>query len=495
MMLKSLAKEFTKPLTILFKKSIDLSKLPYCWKTSNISVIFKKGMKYLAGNYRPISLTSVLCKILESIIREHLVDHMLINGLFTEKQYGFISGRSAALQLLRVLDEWSEALDNGDAIDAIYMDFQKAFDTVPHRRLLRKVKAYGFVTNIVDWLADFLTGRTQVVNIKGESSEAKHIKSGIPQGSVLGPFLFLLFVNDIPELVKSMLYLFADDNKIWRVIANRKDKELLQTYLETVFNWSKVWLMRIHPDKSAHLRIGQQMDVPQYEYTVGVKHVHYKTQEKDLGVLIDNSLSFNAHICEKVKKANMMAGWVRRSFQFLNTDVFNLLYKSLVRSHLEYAISVWSPHLAKHIDQIEEVQMRATKMVPKLKNMPYPDRLRSLRLPTLSYRRIRGDMINTYKMLSGIYHKECCPKMTTMLDKTGRQGRHSKYLFQERSKLDLRKYSFTQRVVNIWNSLPEEVVSATTVDRFKGALDKHWNDKPIKYHYKEHPKGISVTRK
>ena len=164
---------------------------------------------------------------------------MLRNGLFTDKQYGFLSGRSTALQLLRVLDEWSEAIDAGKEIDIIYMDYRKAFDTVPHKRLMEKVKAYGFTDTIVDWLEDFLTERKQKVLIKGHCSEEKQIKSGIPQGSVLGPFLFLIFINDLPEIVTSFVYLFADDNKVWKDITSNLDKKILQHDLDKIFEWCK----------------------------------------------------------------------------------------------------------------------------------------------------------------------------------------------------------------------------------------------------------------
>jgi hypothetical protein len=359
---------------------------------------------------------------------------------------------------------------------------------------MKKVQAYGFTENIEEWLSDFLIGRSQVVNIKGEHSEAKNIKSGIPQGSVLGPFLFVLFVNDLPEIVRSMLFLFADDSKISRAISENNDKIILQNDLDAIVKWSDTWLMRIHPDKSAHVRIGKQMEVPQYEYMVGVRHVNYSTQEKDLGVVIDYELKFDAHIHEKVKKANMMAGWVRRSFLYIDKYVFNMLYKSLVRSHLEHAAPVWNPHLARNIDKIEEVQIRATKMVPGLRSMTYPDRLKHLQLPTLVYRRIRGDMINVFKIMTGKYHAECCPKLTTTKEKTGFQGKHSKYLYQDRSRLDVRKFSFTQRVSSIWNTLPEDVVSAENVDIFKGRLDEHWEEEPVKYDYKAPLSHVRITR-
>jgi hypothetical protein len=230
--------------------------------------------------------------------------------------------------------------------------------------------------------------------------------------------MFLLFVNDLPQLVKSCLYLFADDNKIWRSIKNLEDKKALQKDLDIIYDWSKIWLMQIHPDKSAHMQIGSEMENPQFEYTVGTSAVKYSTIEKDLGVEIDSKLSFDEHITNKAKKANMMAGWIRRSFQYMTKDIFNLLYKALVRHHLEYCASVWNPYLQRHIDKIEEVQIRATKMIPELKNKSYSERLKALNLPTLTYRRLRGDMIDVYKVMHQKYHKECCPKFVMMEEMT-----------------------------------------------------------------------------
>ena len=180
-----------------------------------------------------------------------------------------------------------QKLDQGDDIDIIYMDYRKAFDTVPHMRLMEKVKGYGFTENIVAWIEDFLTERKQKVIINGEVSKEKTIKSGIPQGSVLGPLLFLIFVNDLPELTTSLVYLFADDNKVSKAIKNYKDKQILQKDLDIIYNWSKIWQLQIHPDKLAHMHIGDEMETPEYEYTVGNMPVKFSTNEKDLGVIID----------------------------------------------------------------------------------------------------------------------------------------------------------------------------------------------------------------
>jgi hypothetical protein len=190
--------------------------IPKEWKKATISAIFKKGNRSMAGNYRPVSLTSVVCKLLEKIIRQHIIKHMKINKLFSNKHFGFISGRSTSLQLLEILDKWTEAIYKGTYVDVIYMDFQKAFDKVPHKRLMGKANPYVLDNPLLEWIEDFLTGRTQRVSINGSTSDWKEETSGIPQGSVLGPLMFILFINDLPDGIKSDVYLFADDTKIFK---------------------------------------------------------------------------------------------------------------------------------------------------------------------------------------------------------------------------------------------------------------------------------------
>jgi ribonuclease P/MRP protein subunit RPP40 len=302
---------------------------------------------------------------------------------------------------LEVLDKWTEALDMGLSIDCVYMDYRKAFDTVPHKRLLSKMRAYGISEQLVEWTQDFLSNWTQQVVVNGKSSELTNVTSGIPQGSVLGPLLFVIFINDLPDTVKSDTYLFADDTKIFNIIRNVDDQDTLQEDLDKLATWSDTWLLGFHPEKCKYMTICKSEESKDYKLCGST--LEQVESENDIGVTVDSELKFEEHIEEKVKKANQMFAVIRRSFHYLSEKSFIPLYKALVRSHLDFASSVWAPTSMKHIEMIEGVQRRATKQLPGMKDLSYAERLEKLKLPTLSYRRARGDMIEVYKILLGIY--------------------------------------------------------------------------------------------
>ena len=490
--LHEIRENITEIITIIFSTSLRTRTLPIEWKHAKVAAIYKKGNKTLPLNYRPVSLTAILCKTLESIIRDHVIKHMKENDLFSPKQFGFISGRSTTLQLLQVLDLWTQILDEGGNIDVLYCDFMKAFDKVPHKRLVHKVSKYGIKGDVLGWIDSFLSGRTQCVSINNVDSTTMPVTSGIPQGSVLGPLLFVIYINDLPDVVdvNTFIFLFADDTKAFRNIKCISDQVTMQKDIDNLTNWSNRWLLKFHPDKCVAMQLGPSCLT--CSYTMEGHTLESSDCEKDLGVYIDRRLNFDKHIDEKIKKANKVLAIMRKTFTHMDSQIFCLLFKGIVRPHLEYAQSVWSPHSTGQIDRLEDVQRRATKLIPGFYNLDYPERLRRLKLPTLAYRRIRGDMIEVYKMLAprGGYDQKV-PSIFKINSRPSHWS-HSKQIYHRGANKNTLLHSFTRRVQDIWNNLPEQVVSATTyvesvgdnvesILAFEIALDKHWEDQELLY--------------
>ena len=485
----------------MFNLSLQSSKMPEEWKIGEISAIFKKGNRRSPMNYRPVSLTSIVCKRLESLVREEIISHMRSNKLFSPYQYGFIDKRSTTLQLLYVLDKWTEIIDDGGTIDAIYMVFMKAFDKVPHERLLRKVEAYGIGGPLLGWIRSFLTGRKQRVRVGEDSSKWTQVTSGIPQGSVLGPTLFVLYINDLPDSIQnnSTAVMFADDTKLFARTDTPKDKEKLQEDLDCVCKWSSLWLLKFHPDKCKVLSLGYKLDetpptinmvTNSEDGSANQVKLEATTCEKDIGVHVDDNLSFKDHIYTKIKKASAVMGIIRRTFDYLDQNMFLQLFKSLVRPLIETSVAVWAPYKKTYIAELERVQRRATKQLPGLKHLEYLERLIEIGLPTLVFRRLRGDMIEIFKIMAGIYDNEVTPTIPKGNEHT--RG-HQRKIFIRGARLNLRKNFFTVRVGQVWNKLSEEVVMAKDVNTFKRLLDKHWKYHPCRYDHKIDPYDLLAS--
>ena len=206
------------PLSMLFQKSLNEGVVPLQWLEACITAIYKKGLKDIVGNYRPVSLTSVICKVMESIVRDEVVDHMDMNNILSNEQHGFVPRRNCVTNLLTCIEIWTRMVEDGESIDIIYTDFAKAFDSVPHQRLLEKVRNFGITGNVHNWMKSFLSARKQGVCVEAELSSWACAKIGIPQVSVLGPTLFIIFINDMPDIVRSVCLLFAGDAKMFRSI-------------------------------------------------------------------------------------------------------------------------------------------------------------------------------------------------------------------------------------------------------------------------------------
>jgi ribonuclease P/MRP protein subunit RPP40 len=384
-----------------------------------------------------------------------------------DTQHGFVKKRSCLTNLLEFLEFVSNYIDRGFPVDVIYLDFQKAFDKVPHRRLMLKINSLGISGSIFKWIENWLQDREQKVVMLGSSSRWIKVKSGVPQGSVLGPLLFLIYINDIDEVVASKILKFADDTKLYGVVANQQDIERLKNDLKNLCNWSADWLMLFNVDKCKVMHFGYNNS--KSTYGMNGKDLEEISEERDLGVIVQQDLKWSKQCSKSVSTANRILGMIKRSFCYLSKDVLLKLYKSLVRPHLEYCVQAWRPYLKKDIELIEGVQRRATKLTKSLKDETYENRLKKLHLTTMETRRLRGDLIEVFKMFKGMDNLDV--HKFFQLTNAPTRG-HSLKLVKHGCNLDVRKFCFSHRVVNTWNSLSEDIVACDSINSFKTKLDK-----------------------
>ena len=383
---------------------------------------------------------------------------------------------------MTVFESWTDTIEAGKCLDTVYFDYKKAFDSVAHRRLLGKLDSNGIRvgTQIYNLIEDYLSDRVQRVVLNGVMSHSAPVVSGVPQGSVLGPLLFLIFVNDMPKAVLNHIRLFADDTKLYSEVNDVKDCELLQEDIEALESWANKWQLSFHPGKCKVLRVGSRH--PEFQYLMhdgdNTVNLDFVNSETDLGVITDKGLTFTDHIDSKAKKANQIVALIRRSFHYLDCSMFTNLFKTLVRPILEYAHSAWFPSFIYDVKKLENVQRRATKMVPGLQNLEYGERLKKLKLPSLEYRRARGDMIEVFKILNGYYDVEF-PWLVRDLDSVTR-GNDFK-LKKPNCKTTSKRRMFSFRVINDWNSLSNDIVNSPSLNWFKNRLDKFWLDKQYAY--------------
>ena len=398
--LKELASHLATPISCLLNKCFECGRIPNDWKNSDVICIFKKGDKSDPGNYRPVSLTCILSKIAESFMKEYIYNFLESNKYLCDEQHGFRSHRSCTTQLLLVSDIISKRIEDGLDTDVIYLDFQKAFDKVPHRRLLLKLAAAGIKGSALGFITDFLHNRKCRIKVNGSFSTKSSVKSGIPQGSVIGPLLFIIFINDLPIGMHNYCMMFADDTKIFGAPG-----PVLQLDVDKASEWACKWQMNFNINKCKVLHFTMQEDLA-YEYRMPDNNtictITATNKEKDIGVIFDNNLLFNSHITATVNKCQGILSVIKRTFTFLDENILTLLYVALIRPIVEYSNVIWTPHLKKHINMIGGIQRRATRMIPTLSNLSYPERLDKLNLFSLSYRRRRGDLIQVYKIMHSI---------------------------------------------------------------------------------------------
>ena len=478
-LLRSISDSIAVPLATIFKRSLDEGVVPEDWRLANVTPIYKKGGKSKVGNYRPVSLTAIICKLMEGIIKDAVTRHLLANDLLAHSQHGFMQRKSCLTNLLEYLDELTRLVDEGHNVDVVYLDFSKAFDKVAHVRLLRKLEAVGVGGAVLDWIRAWLNDRKQRVVLNGNASGWLPVLSGVPQGSVLGPLLFIVFINDIDSYVPgSSIYKFADDTKVLNVVDTEAERDHLQSNLEKLIVWAESSQMVFNADKCKVLHFGKHNQ--RFSYTMGGYApagtvLAEDSQEKDVGVIIHESLKPSAQCAKAASKAKQVLGQMARSITLRDKVTWPKLYRTYVRPHLEYGVQAWNPWTQADITVLEKVQEQAMRYVSGANSSVYEERLCELGLLSLKERRHRGDMIQVWKYL---HHKQDVDPAALFNLRNSNVTRPTRlstrtYALNEReSRGEQRRHFFTVRVVKPWNNLPDSLHHATDVDAFKIEFDR-----------------------
>jgi hypothetical protein len=357
--------------------------------------------------------------------------HFNNHSILAEAQHGFRSGRSCETQLILTAEDLTKSIDNREQVDAIVLDFSKAFDRVPHQRLLRKLHHYGVRGPLLSWTDHFLTQRSQRVVIDGQSSEWVPVTSGVPQGTVLGPLLFLTFINDIPTGITSKLRLFADDCLIYRSISTINDSSSLQQDLDRLHQWSVDWQMQFNVDKCHLMRFTRRQKITDAQYHLGGTNLSSVTDYPYLGLTFQSDMSWRKHIDKITNKANRMLGLLRRNLRNSSHKIREQAYIGLVRPHAEYCSTVWSPHTKKDINRVEMIQRRAARFVLQKyqRRESVSAMLQHLEWKSLEWRRQAASLALLYKIQFNLVAIKPAHYLLPMLPTNTRAYHPSKYQY------------------------------------------------------------------
>ena len=468
--LKNLASTIAPILTVIYRRSYETGRIPEDWRMANVVPAYKKGKNSLPSNYRPISLTCIACKMMEHIVTSSIMKHANNHGILYSLQHGFRDRRSCETQLIEFQADILQNMKNGMQTDVLIMDFSKAFDKVGHMHLMEKLKYYGIQGRTNAWIKDFLADRKQVVVVDGEKSYEANVMSGVPQGSVLGPSLFLYYINDIAESMNSSVRLFADDTIAYLAITSLEDAEALQEDLSKLGRWEQKWHMEFHPEKCQVLTITRKRTPIVYDYKLHGHTLEHVDSAKYLGVTMTKDFRWNTHINNITMKANNTLSFLRRNVQVNCPRIKTAAYQTLVRPLLEYAPTVWDPHTQANIKKMEMVQRRAARYtLHRYHNTSsVTAMLDHLNWTTLEQRRQQQRLSMYFK----IHHQIVAVdknKYLTPLNRTSRHTHKEAYQIPDSSKNYLAN-SFFCRTTREWNALPAQTVEAPSVESFQARL-------------------------
>jgi hypothetical protein len=473
----------------LFNMSLVKGIFPACWKLANILPIFKKDDPSISTNYRPVSLLSRISTIFERIVFKHIFNHFRQHFLLSIWQSGFLPGSSTVTQLIELYDQFCKAIDDRKEVRVVFLDISKAFDRVWHKGLLHKMKKNGIRGRLLIWLSDYLNERYQRVIVNGQKSTWGRISAGVPQGSVLGPLLFLVFINDLTHVIKHCkIRLFADDTCLFIEV---DDPDIaatsLQTDLDNIKTWSANWLVAFSPAKTKEMIISLKVNKP-YHHPVKLGEVPIArvSEHKHLGIIFTEDLKWNTHIMEIAKKACKNLNVLRPLKMIVDRKTLELLYFTYVRSQLEYGDIVWDNCNLhdRSLDILETVQVNAARLVTgAIARSSVTKLYRELNWAPLAKRRENHRLVQFYKIshnLAPIYLRDLLPAQ--VLNRTIYQLRNRTNIDVPMARLNRYLYSFFPATTRAWNALPDLAKDAPSVNAFSHRLRKSFTT-PEQFYY------------
>ena len=391
--LKKCVSSIALPLAIVFNQSLCSGTFPTIWKKSFLFPVFKKGKKSSICNYRGIAALCAASKLFELIVLDFIKHNC--SAYISNTQHGFMEKRSTSTNLVSYTTFVTQAMQDRHQVDAIYTDFSAAFDKINHNIAIAKLGRLGFSGTFLRWLESYLVQRTMSVKIGDTISSSFQVTSGVPQGSHLGPFIFLLYLNDVNLILKCQFISYADDYKLYHIIKEPKDTDFLQLQLNNFTDWCTKNRMALNASKCSVISFSRKRSNIESTYFIDQTPISRVLNVKDLGIILDSKLSYRDHISYIASKASKSLGFIFRvTKNFKNIHCLKALYCALVRSHLEYAVPVWAPYYQNGIDRLESIQRKFVRYALRFlpwndpSNLPsYHDRCKLIGLDTLDARR------------------------------------------------------------------------------------------------------------
>ena len=475
-MLKGTCNSIAKPLAVIFNFSLETGNFPECWKKADVIPIFKKDDKQLASNYRPISLLSCIGKLFERVIFKYTYNFLHENQIFYNLQSGFLPGHSTEYQLIEMYHSICQNLDNRKNTCVVFCDFSKAFDRVWHRGLLFKLREYGIKGVLLNWFKSYLTNRQQRVLVGSDKSTYMTINAGVPQGSVLGPLLFLIYVNDISNSLTSITRLFADDTSLQHSSDSSDDIEhVVNSDMNKLHQWSNQWLMRFNPKKTDVMLFSTRQNVVKPTILSNNELLPFVQQHRHLGVTLQNNCLWSNHVENIVHSSHRRLNLLRSLKHKLNRNTLSNIYTTYIRPVLEYASVVWDECGVANTYKIERVQLDAARIVTGLPSYSSSaDLYAETGWETLKSRRHRFKLKTFNKLMKG----ETPNYLSCLLPP--QVGQTTNYPLRNQTdyvlpncRLSLFKNSFIPSTIRLWNSLPVEQKYINSIDlRAKPAHQK-----------------------